>query len=250
MVHLFSRFGVIWAFTLIVVSCSSVQQSNTIHRFSRYENKGKDVSASFGVDSAIYLWIKPYRDSLQAVMNEKIGKAQDNLVRQKPESSLGNVIAESVRERASLLLKKHVDVGLVNLGGLRTDIGKGDITIGAVYELMPFENSMIILTVSGYELLLILNDLAQIGGEPVSGVRFRIQNGMATDIVVSGQPIDINKSYLVATNDYLVYGGGSIPTLWKIKEKQETTILIRDLIVDYIKNRKTLEARLDGRIRL
>ena len=71
----------------------------------------------------------------------------------------------------------------------------------------------------------------------------------AEDIVVSGQPIEKNKIYTIATNDYLVNGGGFIPELWKIQKKEETNILIREIILEYVRNRRVLEARLDGRVR-
>jgi len=207
------------------------------------------MGESIGVDSAIWRIIKPFQDSLNKTMNVKVGLAKTDLTRAKPESSLGNIIAESLRERASLILKKNVDIGLLNLGGLRTDIGSGEITIGLVYELMPFENKMSILNVTGEELKQILDEIAVIGGEPISGVRFRIVNEKAEDIVVSGQPIEKDKLYSIATNDYLVNGGGFIPELWKIQNKEETNLLIREIILEYVRNRKVLEARLDGRVR-
>jgi 2',3'-cyclic-nucleotide 2'-phosphodiesterase (5'-nucleotidase family) len=233
----------------IVWSCKTVDTTKKDYELAKYELQLYNMNQSTGIDSTIWRIIKPYQDSLNKTMNIKVGLAKTDLTRSKPESSLGNIIAESLRERASLLLRTNVDIGLLNLGGLRTDIGSGEITIGLVYELMPFENKLSILYVTGTELKTILDEIAVIGGEPISGVRFRIVNNKAEDIVVSGQPIGYDKMYTIATNDYLVNGGGFIPELWKIQKKDETNLLIRDIILEYVKNRKVLEARLDGRVR-
>lgn len=231
------------------LACSSVKTPKKKYLLSNYDGKNIQLNQQSDVDSTFYYFILPYRDSVNAAMNIKIGNALTDFTRKKPESSLGNLVAESVRERASLLLKKHVDIGLVNLGGIRSDLGRGEISIRSIFELMPFENKLIIVSVTGKKLTEILNQLAKIGGEPVSGVRFKIVNGKAQDIMVSGQPIESSKKYIIATNDYLVYGGGSIPGLWDTSERMETNLLIREIILDYIKNRQNLEARMDGRIR-
>jgi len=246
--HSFVLF-VLFILSSVVWSCQTVEKSKKDYELSYYELRLQNIGETIGVDSAIWRIIKPFQDSLNKTMNVKVGLAKTDLTRAKPESSLGNIIAESLRERASLMLKKNVDIGLLNLGGLRTDIGSGEITIGLVYELMPFENKMSILYVNGEELKQILDEIAEIGGEPISGVRFRIVSDKAEDIVVSGQPIEKNKIYTIATNDYLVNGGGFIPELWKIQKKEETNILIREIILEYVRNRRVLEARLDGRVR-
>lgn len=231
--------------------CSPIQKTvipvSVQYNSAKYQNE--PITAAIEADEAILAFLKPYSDSIKLQMETRLGETKSDLTRTLPESSLGNIIAESLRDCASTILKTNVDIGIVNLGGLRTDVSAGDITVGTVYELMPFENKMIILTVTGQELQSILNDLAEIGGEPISGARFKIVNNVAKDIIVTGQPIDFNKTYTIATSDYLSNGGGSIKSLWTITNTKETNFLIRDIIVEYIKNRRVLDAKLDGRVR-
>lgn len=218
-------------------------------QFNSISYQNDSITAAIEPDLAVLAFLKPYADSLREQMETRLGETKSALTRTLPESSLGNIIAESLRDYASTILKTNVDIGIVNLGGLRTDISAGDITVGNVFELMPFENKLIILTVTGDELQSILNDLAVIGGEPISGVRFKIADQIAKDIIVTGQPIDYTKTYTIATNDYLANGGGSIKSFWKINDRNETNFLIREIIMEYVKNRRVLDAQLDGRVR-
>lgn len=217
-------------------------------QFSYAEATFFEMNGIIDTDSAYNRIIAPYRSELAKKMDEPIGKASDTFTRNKPESSLGNLAAESLRDFASFLLKTHVDLGLVNLGGLRSDLLSGEVTVGHIFEVMPFENRLIILELDGELLAKLLNEIAQINGEPVSGVRFRIVENEAKDIIINGQPLQKDKTYRVATSDYLANGGGNMPTLWKAK-RQETNYLIRDIIIEYVRNRRVVEPVVDGRIR-
>ncbi len=217
-------------------------------QFSHAEATFFEMNGIIDTDSTYYRIIAPYRSELAKKMDEPIGKATDTFTRNKPESSLGNLAAESLRDFASFLLKTHVDLGLVNLGGLRTDLLSGEVTVGHIFEVMPFENRLIILELDGDLMASLLNEIARINGEPMSGARFRIEDNQAKDIIVNGQPLQKDKTYRVATSDYLANGGGNMPSLWKAK-RQETNYLIRDIIIEYVRNRRVVEPVIDGRIR-
>src|SRR5690606_18308907 len=92
-------------------------------------------------------------------------------------------------------------------GGLRIELQRGDITIGNLFELMPFENELVLLELSGRNVQQLADFIAATGGQPVSGLRMKISDGKATDIVVAGKPLKLSRTYKLITYDYLANGG-------------------------------------------
>src|SRR5690606_12284314 len=118
---------------------------------------------------------------------------------------------------------------------LRNPLPQGDITVGHIFELMPFENTISVLTLSGVQVQRMADQIAADGGEPVSGIRFRINNGKATDILVNYEPLNPDSTYLVATNNYMADRGGSIEALWNPIHRVDLDVLIRDAMIEYIR---------------
>lgn len=212
-----------------------------------------DKSLDKIADSLYIAYLQPYKQQVDATMKKVIGVARETMSAHKPESLLSNLSADIYRQAGAEYLKVPVDIAIVNLGGLRTTIPAGNITVGKIFELMPFENELVILWLRGDK----LNDLCQyfagMGGEGVSGLRMVISNGTATDITIDGEPLDINKTYTIATNDYLAGGNDKMVQLAMYEKRTNTGIKIRDMLMDYIKNETThgreIFSKLDGRIR-
>jgi len=141
---------------------------------------------------------------------------------------------------------------VVNLGGLRTVVPAGNITIGKVFELMPFENELVIVWLKGDKLDGLLQYFAGMGGEGVSGLHMEIRNGKAVNIFVNGKPIDAEKLYSISTNDYLAGGNDQMVQLAQNVRRVNTGIKVRDMLLDYIKSEtkkgNMIQSKLDGRI--
>ncbi len=218
-------------------------------------------SVSIALDSSIQRYadkdyesdIQLYKQRMDKEMNVVIGKAIEDMSSGKPESLLSNYSADVYRQRASEYLKYQVDIAIVNMGGLRTQINKGNVTVRKIFELMPFENELVILWLKGDKLNDLLQGFAAIGGQGVSGLRFEIKNGKATNITVGASPLDLNKNYTVATNDYLAGGNDKMPQLKQSEKSEFTGIKIRDLLLEYIKTETAkgnlIQSKLDGRIK-
>ncbi len=206
------------------------------------------------VDSTIVKTIQPYKQSLDGKMHEVIGTAPVALTKKTPESTLGNFFAEAVFNRVRHL--PNVDTAntfaMFNNGGLRTSVPQGDIMVGSMYELMPFENKLVVVTLSGERLLKLLDFIAEKDGAPVAGIRFVIDNKKAKDVTINGKAFDITKTYYVATSDYLAGGGDKFFTTDENKDMLKTEILLRDILIDYCKQmtkqNKPVIANTDGRI--
>lgn len=200
------------------------------------------------IDSMIY----PYREHLDSSMNEVLVYAAKDLVKAKPESNLGNLLADACLIMAEEYSKKHVDLAILNYGGIRVpSINKGSVSLGNVYELMPFDNYLVLMNLDGASIKQLLDLIALGGGWPVSGLSFEIENAEAKNVKLAGKPLDLNKQYTIAISDYLANGGDNLELLKAFKQ-ENTNVLLRDAFIEYFKklaaNDKMLDANVEGRI--
>ncbi len=203
--------------------------------------------------SALESIIEPYRDSLELSMNIILVHNKAELTRSIPESTLGNLVADLLLERAvtEMTDAQLPDFCLINIGGLRVDLPEGDITIRKVFELMPFENELDIIKLSPNRLQEMLVYLKNKGGQPLSGMEVKItQDGY--ECSVNEEPLDTSRSYYVVTSDYLADGGDQMDFFKEPEDRIHTGIKIRDAIMDHFRilglNGHELESKLDGRL--
>ncbi len=196
------------------------------------------VNAQHAKDSTLSLQLKPYRDSVDRTMNEVVGNLEGELVKKSPEGSLGNFMADAVLFGAEQKYKKKVDAAFVNSGGVRlTQISKGAITRGKIFELMPFDNIIVLQQVKGEVFKQFLDVTAEKGGWPLAGLTMEIRNGKAQNIKVGGAPLDPAKVYTIANSDYVVNGGDDATMLRSIPQ-ENNGYLMRDAIFDYLQSMK------------
>ncbi len=196
----------------------------------------------------------PIKHRIDTKMNIVIGQATETMRSHAPESLLSNFCADVYRQAATDFMGEKVDLAVVNLGGLRTAIPAGNTTVRKVFELMPFENELVILWLKGDKLRELLSFFAKVGGEGVSGLQMQISNGNAINISISGKPLDDNRLYSIATNDYLAGGNDKMLQLAMYEKRLNTGIKVRDMLINYIKMEtqkgNKIQSTLDGRITL
>lgn len=198
--------------------------------------------------------LKPYKEGVDRMMYEVIGTSATNMEKGAPESLLSNLVADVLREAATQVIGKPADMGLVNMGGLRNILPQGDITVGAVYEILPFENSLCVLSIEGRHLKSLCESIASLHGEGVSGVRLEIsREGKLLNATIDGKPIADRKIYTVATVDYLADGNGRMDALLQAEKRQcPENATLRGIFLDYVRKQtaggKTVSSMLDGRI--
>lgn len=200
-------------------------------------------------DSSTYYFIAPYKKQLDAQMNVIIGSTQTTLLKERPEGTLGSLIADAAVWYASKNYTKPIDVSVMNYGGIRIpSIAAGNITVGKIYELMPFDNMLDVLEIKGSTLNDLLQLVAASGGWPVAGVQMTISNGKATDIRVGGTLLDLDKIYTLITSDYIANGGDNAFMLKNATKRTGLNYKLRDAIVDYVKSSSPLNMQNNGRI--
>ncbi|GEM_PF-211215 len=229
-------------------------------RLVKLDYKLLPVDKNVEEDSTIASIIKPYNDEVTKKMSEVIGEALVDLDGSRPnvrikETNLGDFIADWMREIAG------ADITITNGGGIRQSIPKGPITVGHVYTTLPFNNLILLLTLKGSDVLAALeNGFSQVeavaGRFPqISGIRVKVDlsrkpgSRVVEAKLLDGTPIDPNKYYTVATNDFMAAGGDGYASL-----KNATSIKIvtgnymRDDLVAYIKAHPKVSKEVDGRI--
>ncbi|MDO9153535.1 MAG: 5'-nucleotidase [Paludibacter sp.] len=235
---------------LIFISCS---YNNTIITGAKSSKIAIDNSFEKIADKNYTEYLQVYKQKIDTLMNVVIGKAAETMRAHKPESLLSNFCADVYLKTGSNFLKYPVDIAIVNLGGLRTQIPEGDIKVRNVFELMPFENELVILWLKGDKLNDLLQYFAAAGGEGVAGLRMEIKNGKAINIKIGGNALDINKKYTIATNDYLAGGNDKMVQLARYEKIEFTNIKIRDMLLEHIKAEtlkgNKIQTKLDGRIK-
>jgi len=204
------------------------------------------------VDKAFSDMIDTYSATVKEKMDEVIGYCPRAIRKGSPESPLGNLTADALIWMAEEHYGVTADVGIYNSGGIRAEISSGDLTVGDVYAVYPFDNVLSIITLKGRDLKTLFEYVASSGGMPVnSGIKLVISNGRVKSVTVNGKEIDDNKDYKVATIDYLVnlgrYG------LENAIDRQDAPEIIRDYFVGYFHqlasaNNGNITAVTDGRI--
>ncbi len=244
---MFQRIFVLF-FTSTLVACSTPNLPLSL------SYKGYSVNGANANDTALSNLIQPYAKDVNLTMGRVIGFSNTSLIKKLPESGLGNFMADCMKQMASKQYNQTIDIAFMNQGGIRAPINKGNITIGNVYELMPFDNLLVVQEVKGNVLEQFIQLIAADGGWPISaGSSFIIQNKKATNIMINGKPIDLNKMYLTANSDY-VANGGSNAAMLKAIPFQNRGYLLRDALIDYIneftKAGKPIEGKIENRVTL
>ena len=225
---------------------------NTLFLPTKIEYAGYRLEATVPRDSAMILLMQPYKDSVERGMNQVIGLADKTLEKKQPEGALNNFMADAMLVMAKEKYGVQIDAAFVNYGGIRImQLAAGPVTRGKVFEVMPFDNLLILQKVKGVVLQQFLDLAAAHGGWPVAGLTMQIQNKKAVNVNIGGQPLDPNKTYTIANSDYVANGGDNAAMLKSIPQ-QTNGYLMRDAIFDYIKllqsHGKNISSNEDNRV--
>ncbi len=209
-----------------------------------------------------------YAQPVRALMGQVIAQArvdligERNIVRRR-ESNLGNLIADGMLWKTR---GAGAQIALQNGGGIRTSIPKGSITVGKVYEVLPFGNTLVVMDLKGSEIKAALEngvsqwenaagrflqvsglrytfDLARPAGDRVVKVEVRTKEGFL--------PLDPGATYRVVVNNFIANGGDGFTVL---KEAQgyrvDTGFADAESFMEYLQELKEVEVGLEGRIQV
>jgi len=179
--------------------------------------------------------IAPYRAEMQKEMDVVINQLDEDLTKRRPNSNLGNWFCDLMLDAGNELFNIDAAFAAQNYGGIRVpSISKGPITRGKIFELMPFDNTLLYLELDADLTERLINQIAKYGGWPISrNLSFTIQDTVATDILIKGKPLDPEETYLVLLPDYIANGGDDCHFLGAAK-RTDSGIFIRQIIIDHL----------------
>lgn len=230
-------------FTPFVISlalslCSTAQKVVVNHDLYR-------IGTGSNIDSGMYQMLQPYADSIGKSMNKVIGFSANGMSKRQPESGLGNFMADCMKAMAEKKFDTRVDAAFINYGGIRSYLPKGEVTIGKIFEIMPFDNLIVLQVVRGDTLQAFLNRVAEKGGWPVSGITMGLKEKKAVNIMVNNVPLQPDSMYVIANSDYIANGGDDCFMLKKIPTLNKG-YLLRDALLGYIENCTQIGQSIDA----
>lgn len=236
-------------FFLLLLSASSCTKHFIATEYKFEEQRLNPNSPSDGKIAAI---IQPYKDSLDKEMNVVLAVSDTILTKSIPESDLGNLMCDLILKKSKDYCNCKIDFTFLNNGGIRLpNLPKGNITLGKIIELMPFENLIDIMNVSGKTLDTLFNYMAAKGGWQISGACYKFKNEKAFDVFINGEPLNSNKNYAIAVSDYLAQGGDNC-TMLAVLPKTILKKSLRDAIIDGLKEMnlrgENIKSVIDGRV--
>lgn len=236
-----------------VLSISACARKTSISNFT----ESHIIINKNNVDSTINKAVGFYKKEHDEKMSAVIAKSDAALVKADIESTLGNFFCDAVIYETKKMLAQDsgiLDVAIFNKGGLRNSLPKGNITTGNIFELMPFDNEVVLVKLSGEQFKDMCNKIVEKGGIPIGGMRMVMKGSTPSDITIKGKPFDETKDYWVVTSDYLANGGDNYTFFKNAKERKNMNVLLRNTIINYCEDMtklgQTLKPTLDGRIQL
>ncbi len=242
-------FGLILTFFLLF-SCAEQK-----YHVTKIEAKDFGITDKYNSNVAIDSFIKPYREHIDSDLNTPISYAPETLDKSgKYQTTIGNLLADITLQRGNSIFSarenKQLDICLLNNGGIRSIISKGNVTLKTAFEIMPFENTSVVVGLKGEQILeMLIYFIAENKPHPLSGIQFTIsKTNQPIKISVQGKPLDFNKIYYVITSDYLSNGGDKMEFFKKGVEIYDINYKLRNILMDYFKETKTITSSRDQRI--
>lgn len=235
---------------ILFISCNSKSV------LVKTETQQYALGKTSAIDSSVYKTILPYSQKVNSIMDSVIGQTETTLEKGQPESKLGDFVTDAILYQANKICsttdQPKVDFAFVNNGGLRAALPYGDITVGNIFSLMPFENEMTVVTLSGSMTNQLIDFIIDKGGIPVSNIKIVIQNKKAIEVKINGVDFDSTKTYRVVTSDYLANGGDKLTFLSEALKKENLNLKLRDALLIRIKeitaSGKKINPKIEGRI--
>lgn len=219
--------------------------------------QNQSVAANTIADSTTYYFLSPWRDSVYKSMNVALGYADTAFNPGLPGGNLNNLVADLVFKYANDMLQykpaQTIQACVLNRGGLRAPLPHDSIRVGHIYEIMPFENELVILKISGAAMDSLLRQISVKKGAAVAGISMEIGHSDFQNAIIAGNKYDSRREYWIATNDYMAQGGDGFNMFSSPIQKIEPHVKLRDILISEIRQECFIHGHLmhrnDSRIR-
>lgn len=205
-------------------------------------------------DSSVTAFIAPYKARIDKEMDSILAYAPENYSKKdsKYNTAIGNMMADAVFEMANPVFKSRTsypfNAVLLNYGGIRAPITQGEVTTRTAYQLMPFENEVVVVELSGIQLKELFTYLSSGTAHPISNLQLVLNpdNSIKKQLIQGTEIVD-DETYFIATSDYLQNGGDNMTFLQKPISILHLDYKIRTALIDYFKKYDTIAPVRDDR---
>ncbi|HOM62781.1 MAG TPA: 5'-nucleotidase C-terminal domain-containing protein [Dysgonamonadaceae bacterium] len=246
---IFKKLLYLFTLGLLLVSC---KPSYTV---THIQDSVVRIDSTFDAypQPQMHALVQKYKTLLDKEMNQVIGTSAQFMDYGIPESLLTNFTSDVMKAYGDEHLPGGADIAVMNVHGHRATMPKGEITIGNIYEIYSFDNTIVFLDLKGTDLNDIFRAYAGMGGAGISSnVKLVIENKKVKSVSIDGKPIDDNKIYHIVTLDYLADGNNGMTAFKNAVKTTNTGITLRDIMIDYVREQtrqgKEITSQLDGRI--
>jgi 5'-nucleotidase / UDP-sugar diphosphatase len=218
-----------------------------------YRSQYIPITSDLRQDPAVVKLLTDFSARLDATFRQVVGESlvfmdgERGRIRYE-ETNLGDFVSDVMREYTGS------DAACINAGSLRSSLDKGPVTIEGIFKVMPYPNEIIVVKLSGADILEALNRSVQGTREDedggflhVSGIKFKIKIKKAEEIVIGGAALDPEKIYSITITDFM-YSGGDGYKIFVNKTATKTGLPLRELLVDTIRKKGKISAEVEGRI--
>lgn len=256
MVNLKKYNGVLKLFVIFLTLFFVISCSKQPYYVSKIEGKRIPITEKQNQVPEIENFIKPYREHINKDLDSVLAYCPETLDKSSGEwqTTIGNLMADVTLQRGNLVFnareKKNIDICLLNNGGIRSILPKGNVTSRTAFEIMPFENSLVVIALKGEQILELVDYfIVTKKAHPLAGMTFTIdKNNQPKNILVQGKTVEKEAIYYVATNDYLSNGGDNMNFFKKGIQKFDLDYKLRNILIDYFKEMDTIPVAKDVRI--
>ncbi|MDI9309882.1 MAG: 5'-nucleotidase [Limnohabitans sp.] len=223
---------------------------------SKIEGKQININNKYDQLAEYNIVIAPFKNKLDRDLDNVLATCPETLDKSKGkwQSKIGDLMAEITLDRANFVFKKRenkeIDACILNNGGIRSILPQGNVTTRTAFEIMPFENTAVVVALKGQQLLEFSNYfVAEKKPHPIAGITLTITNdNKVKDIKIKGQPLDLEKIYYVVTNDYLSNGGDKMDFFKKRENIYDIDYKLRNILIDYLKEVETVRVNFDVKV--
>ena len=247
------NLSLVSAVVISIVSCSS-------HHYSvqsvDYQRVTIDTQFDASPDAEATAFLAPFKAKVDSVMSPVVGRVACDMLSDRPESKLSNLLADILIWAGKDFDEKPV-ISVYNMGGIRASLSKGDVTIGNVIDVAPFENKLCFMTLKGSQVTTLFEQIAARGGEGVNhAVRAVIsKDKKLVSLKINGEEVNPEADYRIATIDYLADGNDGLPVLKSGTNRKMLTdksnnlrFIIMDFFRENTKQGREVNAEVEGRI--
>lgn len=213
-----------------------------------------DSSLDAKANPKLVKFVDKKKSKLDKNMNVVIGRTDMAMVNFKPASPLSNFLTDLLLENGPQKVEPAAvcDFAMLNFGGIRAQLPEGNVTVGNIYALSPFDNYLVLIDVKGSELRKALMKFTDKFSAPMAGIKMVYRNGRPVKILIGGEPLSDTKTYRMITLNFIAEGGDNLLRDVHYERVVNSNVIFRDFLLEEIQKMtregKVIHCELDDRV--